>query len=149
MVCCQCPVSFRQVAPGAGRLRGLAGARPEAGQWGGALLPCPSLQSLCCQRVTAAPRPGSLKGSVHTHSSKCPGMTASDASVSLAALWSTSYPVPAGPRCSVGGQTCPEQAVVAHPWWWVTSGPAGGLPQMTLSGREVCEAKRGRFMENN
>lgn len=108
MVCCQCPVSFRQVAPGAGRLRGLAGARPEAGQWGGALLPCPSLQSLCCQRVTAAPRPGSLKGSVHTHSSKCPGMTASDASVSLAALWSTSYPVPAGPRCSVRGTDLPR-----------------------------------------
>nr|CAI9712093.1 unnamed protein product [Rangifer tarandus platyrhynchus] len=96
------------VGLGAGRLSGLAGVRPEAGQRGGALLPCPSLRSLGCQRVTAAPRPGSLKGSVHTHSSKRLGTTVSDASVSLAALRSTSYPVPAGPTRSVQGTDLPR-----------------------------------------
>lgn len=40
---------------------------------------------------------------MHTHSAKRPGMTASDAPVSLMALRSTSDPVPAGPTCSVRG----------------------------------------------
>ena len=107
MVCCQVSRIIPAGGP-AGRLSGLAGARPEAGQRGDALLPCPSLQSLGCQRVTTAPRPGSLKGSVHTHSSKRLGTTVSDASVSLAALRSISYPVPAGPTHSVRGTDLPR-----------------------------------------
>lgn len=89
--------------PGGWQVRWSPRARPEAGQQGGALLPCPSLQSLCCQGVAAASRPCCLKGSVHTHSTERLGMTVSDASVSLMALQSTSDQAPAGPTCSLRG----------------------------------------------